>query len=64
MLSDLLIGEIVQTVKTRLGTRTLDIDSTTHTIYLPTAEVEEPKPATTRQVMKPGTFMIVLVARQ
>jgi DNA-binding beta-propeller fold protein YncE len=52
--------EIVQTVKTPQGARTMGIDPTTHTIYLPTAEFEtgpSGKPAP-----KPGTFMIVVVA--
>ena len=54
--------EIVQIVKTPQGARTMGLDPTTHRIYLPTAEFE---PATTgRPVMKPGTFMIVVVARQ
>jgi hypothetical protein len=56
--------EIVQTVKTPQGARTMGIDATTHKIYLPTAEFEDPKPgATGRPVMKPGTFMIVVVAQ-
>jgi YVTN family beta-propeller protein len=55
--------EIVQTVKTPLGARTMGVDSSTHKIYLPTAEFEGPKPgAPGRPVMKPGTFMIVVVA--
>ena len=55
---------IIQTVKTPAGARTMGIDSSTHKIYLPTAEFEEPKPgATGRPVMKPGTFMIVVVAQ-
>ena len=55
--------EIVQTVKTPTGARTMGVDPTTHRIYLPTAEFEEPKPgATGRLVPKPGTFMIVVVA--
>jgi DNA-binding beta-propeller fold protein YncE len=57
--------EIVQTVKTPQGARTMGIDPTTHKIYLPTAEFEEPKPgATGRPVPKPGTFMIVVVAHK
>jgi hypothetical protein len=55
--------DIVQTVKTPVGARTMGVDSSTHKIYLPTAEFEDPKPgATGRPVMKPGTFMIVVVA--
>ena len=56
--------EIVQTVTTPLGARTMDVDLETHKIYLATAEFEEQKPgATGRPVAKPGSFMIVVVAR-
>jgi hypothetical protein len=55
--------EIVQTVKTPTGARTMGLDPATQKIYLPTAEFEEPKPGATRPTMKPGTFMIVVVAR-
>ena len=55
--------EIVQTVTTPVGARTMDIDPATHKIYLPTAEFEEQKPgATGRPQAKPGSFMIVVVA--
>jgi hypothetical protein len=57
--------EIVQTVKTPQGARTMDIDRTKNRIYLPTAEFAEAKPgASGRPVAKPGTFMIVVVARR
>jgi hypothetical protein len=57
--------EIVQTVKTSTGARTMGIDSATNRIYLPTAEFEVPKPgATGRPAMKPDSFMIVIVGRQ
>jgi DNA-binding beta-propeller fold protein YncE len=55
--------EIVQTVKTRVGARTMGLDPTTHMIYLPTAEFEEPRPGG-RAAMKPGSFMIVVVGRR
>ena len=56
--------EIVQTVTTPVGARTMDIDPETHRVYLPTAEFEEQKPgATGRPTAKPGTFMIVVVGR-
>ena len=56
--------EIVQTVTTPVGARTMDIDPAAHRIYLPTAEFEEQKPGSTgRPAAKPGTFMIVVVAR-
>jgi hypothetical protein len=54
--------ETVQTVTTGVGTRTMDIDREAQKIYLPTAEFEEAKPGT-RPTVKPGTFMIVVVAR-
>ena len=55
--------EIVQTAKTRPGARTMGLDPTTHRIYLPTAEVEQPKPGSGgRAANKPGSFMIVVVA--
>jgi hypothetical protein len=52
--------EIVQTVKTPQGARTMGTDPTTHTIYLPTAEFETG--STGKPAAKPGTFMIVVVA--
>ncbi|MBV9762493.1 MAG: hypothetical protein JO340_18175 [Acidobacteriaceae bacterium] len=54
--------EIAQTVKTPLGARTMGIDSSTHTAYLPTAEFEPAKPGERRPQTKPGTFMIVVAA--
>jgi hypothetical protein len=57
--------EIVQTVKTATGARTMGLDPTTNKIYLPTAEFEAPKPGAKRgPATKPGTFMIQVVARQ
>jgi hypothetical protein len=56
--------EIVQTVRTPVGAKTVDVDMATHKLYLPTAEFEEQKAADTgRPQAKPGTFMIVVVAR-
>jgi len=54
--------EIVQTVKTGLGARTMGLDPTDHRIYLPTAEYDQPE-ISGRPKMKPGSFMIVVVAR-
>jgi hypothetical protein len=57
--------EIVQTVTTPVGARTMDIDPEMHKVYLATAEFEEQKPgATGRPVAKPGTFVIVVVGRR
>jgi len=54
---------IVQTVHTPLGARTMGIDSTTDTLYLPTAEFEPASAGQSRPRPKPGTFMIVVVNR-
>jgi hypothetical protein len=54
--------EIVQVVKTPEGARTMGVDTTTHKIYLPTAEFEAGK-AGGRPAMKPDSFMIVVVAQ-
>jgi DNA-binding beta-propeller fold protein YncE len=54
--------EIVQTVTTAVGAKTMDIDPEAHKIYLPTAEFEEAKPGA-RPAPKPGSFMIVVVGR-
>jgi DNA-binding beta-propeller fold protein YncE len=54
--------DVVQTVTTRPGARTMGMDSMSHQIFMPTAELE---PATTgRPKPKPGTFMIVVVGAQ
>jgi hypothetical protein len=53
--------EVVQTVKTPDGARTMGIDSATHRIYMPTAEFTTG--ANGRPATKPGTFMIVVVTR-
>ncbi|MGC2447743.1 MAG: hypothetical protein WA477_08860, partial [Candidatus Sulfotelmatobacter sp.] len=55
--------EIVQTVTTALGAKTVDIDTTMHKAYLPTFEFEEQPGATGGPKAKPGTFMIVVVAK-
>jgi DNA-binding beta-propeller fold protein YncE len=55
--------EVVQTVQTPRGARTMGVDPTTHTLYLPTAELNPPAEGQTRPRPKPGTFMIVVVSR-
>jgi len=54
--------EVVQTVQTPRGARTMGIDPTTHTLYLPTAEFEPASADQRRPTPKPGSFMIVVVA--
>ncbi len=53
--------EIAQVVKTGGGARTMGVDASTHRIYLPAAEFE--MGSNNRRSPKPGTFMILVVAR-
>jgi len=53
--------QVVQTVHTPRGARTMGIDPTTHTLYLPTAEFEPQSQGQSRPRPKPGSFMIVVV---
>ena len=55
--------DVVQTVKTAAGARTMGLDTAAHKIFLPTAELE-PAAAGARPRPKPGTFMIVVVSAQ
>jgi DNA-binding beta-propeller fold protein YncE len=55
--------ELVQTVTTPRGARTMGIDPNTHTLYLPTAEFEPLAPGQGRARPKPDTFMVVVVSR-
>ena len=52
--------EVVQTIKTNTGARTMGLDAKTHALYLPTAEFELPA-GKSRPVAKPDTFMIMVV---
>ena len=55
---------VVALVKTERGAKTMDIDTRTHKIYLPTADFEDVKPgASGRPVAKPDTFKILVVSQ-
>lgn len=54
--------DVEETVKTAEGARTMGVDTSTHTIFLPTAELAPA--ANGRPQAKPGTFQIVVVAQQ
>jgi DNA-binding beta-propeller fold protein YncE len=57
--------EVVQTVTTAVGAKTMDIDPAAHKAYLPTFEFEPQAPgATGRPTAKPGSFMILVVGRK
>jgi hypothetical protein len=53
--------EVIQTLQTRRGARTIVLDPTTHAAYLPTAKMKDPAPGERRPTPEPGTFMIVVV---
>jgi len=53
--------QIVQNLKTRPGAKTMAVDPTTHTVFLPTAEFGKEKDARSRPIAKPDTFMVVVV---
>jgi DNA-binding beta-propeller fold protein YncE len=57
---------VVQTVSTRTGARTLAVDESTHSVYLPTASLGPPPPATAerphpRPSIVPDTFVVLVV---
>jgi hypothetical protein len=57
--------DVVQTVKTPVGAKTMGIDDSTHKIYLPTADFEAAKAgANGRRVAKAGTFKIIVVSQK
>jgi YVTN family beta-propeller protein len=57
--------EKVATITTKRGARTIAVDQETHLIYLPTADFEQPDPATpnARPRMIPGTFQVLVVGK-
>ena len=55
--------EVLQTVQTPRGARTMGIDPGSQTIYLPTAEFELATSGQGRPRPKPGTFKVVVVSR-
>ncbi|HEX9081051.1 MAG TPA: PQQ-binding-like beta-propeller repeat protein [Holophagaceae bacterium] len=54
--------EVVDTLKTRVSARTLELDPATHDLYLPFADVK-PNPAGGRPSLVPGTFAVLVVGR-
>lgn len=52
--------EVLQTLKTQQGSRTMALDTTTHRIYLAAAEFGERKQGERRPPMKPGSFKVLV----
>jgi len=57
--------ELLATVPTKRGARTITVDEQTHLIYLPTADFEAPDPNTpnARPKMIPGTFQVLVIGQ-
>lgn len=55
--------ETVDNVVTKKGARTIAIDESSHTVYLPTAEFEVSKTQGERPAMKPGTFQVLVIKK-
>jgi DNA-binding beta-propeller fold protein YncE len=58
-----------QTLSTQRGARTIALDTATHRLYLPTAELTPPAPATderahSRPTPIPGTFVVLVVQQK
>jgi DNA-binding beta-propeller fold protein YncE len=53
--------EIIQNLKTRLRAKTMAVDRSTHTVYLPTAEYPDAAAGGRRPRAKPDSFMVVVV---
>jgi YVTN family beta-propeller protein len=56
--------EVVQTLKTQQGSRTMALDTTTHRIYLAAAEFGEKKPGERRAPMKAGSFKVLVFGNE
>lgn len=54
---------VVENVPTKAGARTITIDETTHTLYMPTAEFEPNTPQGQRPTMVAGSFQVLVVGK-
>lgn len=51
--------EVVETIPTQVGAKTIAIDKVSHHLYLPTAEFESATTGSRRPAVKPDTFVIL-----
>jgi DNA-binding beta-propeller fold protein YncE len=56
--------EIIQKLETRRGAKTMGLDPSTHTAYLPAVEYQEGQAAGQRPAAKPDTFMVLVATPQ
>jgi len=54
---------VVENVSTKQGARTITIDESTHTLYLPTADFSKSKTANQRPAIIPGSSQVLVVTR-
>ena len=54
---------VLENVPTKSSARTMGLDLKTHNIVLPAAEFLPPKEGERRGAMKPGSFVLLVVAR-
>src|SRR6185312_12927542 len=55
--------EAIQNLRTKPWAATMGLDSTTHRLYLPTAEFAQPPGVKTRTAVIPDSFMVLVVTR-
>jgi hypothetical protein len=54
---------VVENVPTKRSARTMGLDLKTHNIFLPGADFDPPAPGERRGKMKPGSFVVLVVAK-
>jgi hypothetical protein len=54
---------VIDNVPTKKSARTMGLDTKTHNIFLPAADFDPPAPGERRGKMKPGSFVILVVAK-
>ena len=55
---------VIDSVSTKKSARTMGLDLKTHNIFLPAADFDPPAPGERRGKMKPGSFVILIVANE
>ena len=55
--------EVVETIRTQEGARTMALDAKSKKLFLPTAEFEPLQPGERRPKLKPGTFTVLVVSK-
>ena len=54
---------VIDNVPTKRSARTMGLDLKTHNIFLPAADFDPPAPGERRGKMKPGSFVVLVVAK-